>query len=99
VYAPETVRKNADNLRRVFKQVHPMTLFIPLYGSLWCLGVASDSANPRLMTADAVATRLRERRIAGLKYYNPEVHGALFALPNFVKALTDRAQEPARLAA
>jgi spermidine synthase len=99
VYAPETVRKNADNLRKVFKQVHPMTLFIPLYGSLWCLGVASESANPRLMTADAVATRLRERRIAGLKYYNPEVHGGLFALPNFVKALTDRAQEPARLAA
>ncbi len=99
VYAPETVRKNAANLRKVFKQVHPMALFIPLYGSLWCLGVASDTANPRQMTADAIAVRLRERRIGALKYYNPEVHGALFALPNFVKALTDPVTEPARLAA
>jgi spermidine synthase len=99
VYAPETVRKNAANLRKVFKQVHPLALFIPLYGSLWCLGIASDSANPRLMTAEAIAARLRERRIAGLKYYNPEVHGGLFALPTFVRALTDPPQEPARLAA
>lgn len=99
VYAPETVRKNAANLRRVFKQVHPMALFIPLYGSLWCLGVASDSANPRQMSAEAVSARLRERHIGALKYYNPEVHGALFALPNFVRALTDPAAEPARLAA
>jgi len=99
VYAPETVRKNAANLRKVFKQVHPLALFIPLYGSLWCLGIASDSANPRLMTTEAIAARLRERRIGGLKYYNAEVHGGLFALPTFVKALTDPPQEPARLAA
>jgi spermidine synthase len=99
VYAPETVRKNAASLRRVFKQVHPLALFIPLYGSLWCLGIASDVASPRLMTADAISARLRERRIGGLKYYNAEVHGGLFALPTFVKALTDPSQEPARLAA
>jgi len=99
VYAPETVRKNAASLRKVFKQVHPLALFIPLYGSLWCLGIASDSANPRLMTTEAIAARLRERRIGGLKYYNAEVHGGLFALPTFVKALTDPPQEPARLAA
>ena len=40
---PETVRKNAANLRRVFKHVAPLSLFIPLYGSQWCLAVASDT--------------------------------------------------------
>ena len=99
VYAPETVRRNAASLRKVFKQVHPLALFIPLYGSLWCLGIASDSANPRLMTTEAIGARLRERRIGGLKYYNAELHGGLFALPTFVKALTDPPHEPARLAA
>lgn len=99
VYAPETVRKNAAALRRVFKQVHPLALYIPLYGSLWCLAVASDSANPRQAGAEAIAARLRERRIGQLKYYNAELHGALFALPNFVKELTDPPAEPARLAA
>jgi len=99
VYAPDTVRRNAANLRKVFKQVHPLALFIPLYGSLWCLGVASDTANPRLMSAEAIAGRMRERRLGALQYYNAELHSGLFALPTFVKALTDPPQAPARLAA
>ncbi len=99
VYAPETVRKNAANLRKVFKHVQPMALYIPLYGSLWCLGIASDSVNPRQMSAEAISARQRERRLAGLRYYNAELHGALFALPNFVKELTDPAATPTRLAA
>jgi spermidine synthase len=99
VYAPETVKKNAASLRRVFKQVHPLALFIPLYGSLWCLAVASDSANPRLISSETIAARMRERRLGVLGYYNADLHGALFALPNFVRALTDPAPAPARLAA
>jgi spermidine synthase len=98
VYQAETVRKNARNLRKVFKHVHPMSLFIPLYGSLWCLAVASDSANPRSLSTDTVAARLTERRIGSLSYYNPEVHSALFVLPNFVRELTDaQGQLPQRV--
>ncbi len=89
VYQAATVRKNAANLRKVFKQVHPMALYIPLYGSLWCLGIASDSANPRTLPGEAITQRMRERRLNGLKYYNAEVHAALFALPNFIRQLTD----------
>jgi spermidine synthase len=101
VYQAATVKKNAANLRKVFKQVHPLSLFIPLYGSLWCLAVASDSANPRALNADAIAQRLRERRIGGLRYYNAEMHGALFTLPTFVRELTDGAAPvlPAKRAA
>jgi spermidine synthase len=89
VFQAATVKKNAANLRRVFKQVHPLTLYIPLYGSLWCLGVASDSANPRQLSNETIAQRMRERKVAGLKYYNAELHSALFSLPTFVKELTD----------
>jgi spermidine synthase len=32
---------------------------------------------------------MRERRLAGLRYYNAEMHPALFALPTFVRELTD----------
>jgi spermidine synthase len=100
VYAPATVKKNAANLRKVFKQVHPLTLYIPLYGSLWCLAVASDSANPRALSVEQVTARMRERKLSGLKYYNPEVHPALFALPNFVRELTNTGEVvPARRAA
>jgi spermidine synthase len=89
VYQADTARKNARNLRKVFKHVQPMSLFIPLYGSLWCLAVASDTANPRAVSPETIAARLAERRIGSLSYYNADVHAALFALPNFVRELTD----------
>jgi len=94
VFQESTVRKNAQNLRKVFRQVHPMALYIPLYGSLWCLAVASDTANPRAISAELIDARMRERALGDLKYYNPELHGALFALPNFVRDMT-RAPDPA----
>ena len=88
VFQQSTVRKNADNLRKVFAQVHPMALYIPLYGSLWCLAVASDTANPRALGAEMIAARMRDRGLTDLQYYNAELHGALFVLPNFVRDLT-----------
>jgi spermidine synthase len=101
VFQASTVRKNATNLRKVFRHVHPMALYIPLYGSLWCLGVASDSANPRAMNVETIASRMSERRIGGLKYYNAPLHGALFTLPNFVLDLTDgeKSARPTRIKA
>ena len=88
VYQAETVRKNAASLRKVFRHVAPMALFIPLYGSLWCLAVASDSIDPRAQSVDTLAQRAGERRIAGLRYYYPGLHQALFTLPLFVQELT-----------
>jgi spermidine synthase len=91
VFQPATVTKNVANLRKVFRQVHPLSLYIPLYGSLWCLGVASDNANPRQLSCETTSLRLLERRIEGLRFYNAELHAALFTLPTFVKELTDPA--------
>lgn len=85
VYQADTVRKNAANLRKVFRHVAPMALFIPLYGSLWCLAVASDGTDPRTVSVDTVTQRMKERRIDGLRYYHPALHPALFTLPLFVQ--------------
>jgi spermidine synthase len=98
VYQAETVRKNAANLRKVFRHVAPMSLFIPLYGSLWSLAVASDTIDPRTLGADTIAQRMTERRIAGLRFYHPAMHAALFTLPVFVQELTQPAQGAARVA-
>jgi spermidine synthase len=65
-----------------------MSLFIPLYGSLWCLAVASDSIDPRTISGETIAQRMAERRISGLRYFHPALHGALFTLPVFVQELT-----------
>jgi len=88
VYQADTVRRNAANLRKVFRHVAPMSLFIPLYGSLWCLAVASDSIDPRSLSIDLLSQRMSDRRIAGLRYYYPGLHQALFTLPLFVQELT-----------
>lgn len=97
VYQAETVQKNAANLRNVFRHVAPMSLFVPLYGSLWCLAVASDTLDARATSGDAIAQRINERHIGDLRYYHPALHSALFALPVFVQDLVQPkvvAQEP-----
>lgn len=86
-YEPEQVRKLAQALAGVFPQVHGYGLHIPLYGAYWGLAVASDSLDPTGIQAAQIRQRLQERHIDGLQYYNPEVHSALFALPNFHRAL------------
>jgi spermidine synthase len=91
VYQADTVRRNAANLRKVFRHVSPMALFIPLYGSLWCLAVASDSIDPRSLSVDVIAQRMTDRRIGDLRYYYPGLHPALFTLPLFVQELTQPA--------
>jgi spermidine synthase len=101
VYQAETVRKNTANLRRVFRHVAPISLFVPLYGSLWCLAVASDTVDPRTTTTEVIAQRISERRIGDLRYYHPALHSALFTLPLFVQDLVQPkaiAQETVRVA-
>jgi spermidine synthase len=87
VYQAETVRRNAANLQKVFRHVAPLTLFIPLYGSQWCLAVASDTTDPRSVSAETIAQRMAERRLGDLRFYHPAMHAALFTLPVFVQEL------------
>lgn len=86
-YEPEQVRKLSAGLRRTFARTSCYGLHIPLYGAYWGFAVASDSLEPAAIDAADVAARMRQRGILDLQYYNPEVHGALFALPNFYRRL------------
>lgn len=95
VYQAETVRRNAEALRRVFRHVAPLTLFIPLYGSQWCLAVASDTIDPRSVSAETIAQRMIERDIDDLRFYHPAMHAALFTLPKFVQPLVGAPASPA----
>ncbi len=97
VYQAETVGKNAANLHKVFRHVAPMSLYVPLYGSLWCLAVASDATDPRTTATDTIEQRIAERNIGGLRYYHPAVHSALFALPLFVQEQVQPKAAPAEM--
>ncbi|MFS8085350.1 MAG: polyamine aminopropyltransferase, partial [Acidobacteriota bacterium] len=74
-------------LREVFAVVRPYFVHIPLYGAHWGMACASQHTDPVLLSAADVDIRLDHRGIAGLQYFNGDVHCAGFALPNFVRAL------------
>jgi spermidine synthase len=84
---PDRVRSTLANLRQVFRVVAPYFVHIPLYGSIWGFACASDSLDPRAVAPEHVDRAIRERGIGDLQYYNGEVHRAMFALPNYVRAL------------
>ncbi|MCX8085449.1 MAG: polyamine aminopropyltransferase [Rhodocyclaceae bacterium] len=92
IFHPERVQNIVAELRQVFSGVHAYGLYIPLYGAYWGLAVASDELDPTALDAATVAQRLRERGIGDLSYYNEDVHDALFALPNFYRALVEAAK-------
>jgi spermidine synthase len=81
------VRSTLDNLRSVFRRVTPYFVHIPLYGSIWGFACASDTLDPREMSPADVERVIERRGIGDLQYYNGEVHRAMFALPNYVRAL------------
>jgi len=86
-YHPQRFADTLQKLRPAFPQLHPYTVFIPLYGALWGMAIASKHSNPVTISASTVNLQIKHRRLPLLKYYNGEIHQALFALPNFVKEL------------
>ncbi|MBC5784589.1 polyamine aminopropyltransferase [Ramlibacter sp. USB13] len=88
----EQVRGLAATLRSVFANVDAFGLHVPLYGAYWGFAIASQHARPAQLDAAAVGARLDARGIADLRFYNAQVHGALFALPTYFAELV---REPA----
>lgn len=86
-FEPEQVRALASALRRCYACVSCYGLHVPLYGAYWAFAVASDTLAPPALPASEVQARLAERGVGELRYYNAQVHGALFALPTFFREL------------
>jgi spermidine synthase len=72
------------NLRASFEQVCFYTASVPTYpGGYWSFALASKGPDP-LVGPDPGRFALMGK---DLRYYNPEVHRAAFALPNYVRQL------------
>jgi spermidine synthase len=87
VYKPDLVRRLLAELSSVFAIVRPLGLVVPLYGAYWGMCCASDTLDPLALEPRTAERRLAERGIADLRYYNGDIHRALFALPNFFREL------------
>ncbi len=74
-----------ESLRTSFAFVRPLAAYVPLYGSLWLMAVASDRLDPAAMDAATLRARMATRGIEGLRLYDADLHAALFALPLAVR--------------
>ena len=83
---PQRVADTVASLRSVFTRTTPYFVHIPTYGSQWGFVIASDNLDTDI-TAAEVERRLNDRNISDRRFYNGEMHRAMLALPEYVKAL------------
>ena len=86
-FHPQRVKTTIDSLRAVFRIVAPYFVHIPLYGAWWGFACASDWLDPRALSVEEADRRIAARGLRDLQFYNGEMHRAIFAQPNYVRAL------------
>lgn len=87
VFHAEQVRALSQTLKATFAQVACYGTYVPLYGAYWGMAVCSDRLQPTAVSAAQIDERLAARGVTDLQYYNADIHGALFALPNYYRKL------------
>lgn len=85
-YQPEKVASLYRRLGTVFPELRVRLIHVPLYGGPWLLACCSGNTLPEPDEA-TLAERMTARCIHGLRYYNPAIHLASRALPNYIHDL------------
>ena len=93
IHRGPTMARLLASLQSVFPVVRPYLQYVPLYGTLWAMAMASDRVDPLTLTAAQVDARLAGHGLTDLQLYGGDTHHALLSLPPFVKRLL---AEPAR---
>lgn len=93
IHRGATMARLLASLRSVFPVVRPFLQYVPLYGTLWAMAMASDRVDPLALTAAEVDARLARHGLNDLQLYSGDTHLALLSLPPFVRRLL---AEPAR---
>ena len=79
------VKETYENRKKFFQDTGFYLAAVPTYvGGSMAFGYATDELSYRELTLEELGKRLQQVE-GDLKYYNPEIHRAAFALPNFVK--------------
>ena len=87
IHRGKTMARIVASLRSVFGVVRPYLQYVPLYGTLWGMAMASDSVDPLTLPAREVDARLARHGLRDLRLYSGTTHHALLALPPFVQEL------------
>lgn len=80
-----------SKLKKIFKDLTFYTVPVPTYiGSFMCLSFASDNISLKDVTLDEVTKRFNSTNISSLNYYNPKIHVASFAQPEYIKRIIEK---------
>lgn len=86
-HRPRTAALLLERLRGQFTLVQPLTAYVPAYGALWAIAIASDTVDVRGACPQTLARRLADWGMQqALRCYHPGLHQALFALPLHLRA-------------
>lgn len=84
-FEAEAVANILRRVRKSFSIVRPFGAYIPLYGTYLSFAIASQTIDPVGVCQEDVAEWLNGCELRDLRYYNPEIHAAAFAIPNFLR--------------
>ncbi len=99
IHRPRTLGRIVASLKTAFPLVRPALGYVPLYGTLWAFGIASDGTHdPAALDAATVDARIAQRGLTHLQLYNGATHQGLLALPGFVQEMLQAPAIPITLA-
>lgn len=84
---PDRVVSTIQKLKSQFSVVTPYFVHVPTYGATWGFAVASDVLDIGRVDTATLQARLASRGVAERKFYNPQIHHAVIALPEYIKPL------------
>ncbi|GAB2907576.1 polyamine aminopropyltransferase [Paraburkholderia jirisanensis] len=90
----ERIAALLGDLRQSFVIVRPLAAYVPLYGSLWLMAVASDTLDAAAIAQVELAERTAQRGLQALRFYDASLHAALFAAPYAVRDKLGRFLNP-----
>ncbi|CUU37145.1 MAG: fused MFS/spermidine synthase [Armatimonadetes bacterium] len=79
-------------LQEVFPVVRPYWCFVASFMLPWGFVLASKKHDPLALTAEAIAQRIEERGVKGLRYYDPFTHFGMFAIPPYLREVIAQAR-------
>jgi spermidine synthase len=79
----------ARTVGMVFGTAGGYHVWVPAYDSMWGFVYGSSGKDPKTILPEFIDGELKRRKITGLRFYDGEVHRALFALPKGVVKCID----------
>jgi len=81
-----------NTLKTVFKNVDSCGVFIPSYDTKWGFICASDHYKTSDFTPEAIDSKLKERGLETLKFYDGLTHQNIFTLPKDLRLMRSQEQ-------